>query len=210
MGEKFTCIATALKRAVAFAAQGTERWNTIPILGMIKLDCDGKSVTATGTDLDIECTASAEASGDQMALCISPKFLGGILRWVEATDDITFERKDDIIHITCGDLIAQYRDMCPAADWPPLVIGDPTGAAISVSEALLHKALKAASICISTEETRYYLNGIFFHDKGDGLSLVSTDGHRMSLYKTGAPWGIGDAILPRKACHFLEIGRAHV
>lgn len=200
---KFTCHAAALKRALAFASQAVERRNTIPILGMVLVECDGEAITVTGTDLDIECRAGTIAleGSDALSFTISPKLLGGLLRWAEGV--VTISRAGDMLTITADDVTAEVRELCPVPDWPEFKAGEPVGLPIAIAEAKLHKAMAATIACISTEETRYYLNGIYLHDQGKGLRMVATDGHRMAIYDTGEGWGLPDAILPRKTAGLL-------
>jgi DNA polymerase-3 subunit beta len=94
--------------------------------------------------------------------------------------------------------------MLPDSDFPDLAAGD-----LPVSFALpaetLKKLIDRTQFAISTEETRYYLNGIFFHVMGEGaaakLRAVATDGHRLAKAEVAAPAGsIGmpGIIVPRK------------
>lgn len=198
----FTCHAADLKRALAFATQAVERRNTIPVLGMVRITASAKGVEVRGTDLDIECIATAEpiqATG-KIDMTIDPRVLTGLVRWAEG--DVIISRKDDLITIQADDVIATVRELCPAEDYP--VILAPSGDAVAISEARLHKALVATIACISTEETRYYLNGVFLHTKGKGLIATSTDGHRVAVYDTGEPWPFEDQIVPRKTVAILH------
>ena len=200
---KFTAHATALKRALAFASQVIERRNTIPVLGMVLIECDGQAVTFTGTDLDTECRAGAATieDGDVFSCLLPPRLLAGLLQWADGT--VTISREGDLITITAGDVVATVRELCPVSDWPPFANVDWSHLPVSITETKLRKALSSVSICISTEETRYYLNGVFLHDKGKGLILVATNGHWMGVYETGEGWGLPDAILPRKPAAIL-------
>ena len=200
---KFTAHATALKRALAFAAQVVERRNCIPVLGMVLIECDGEAITITGTDLDIECRAGADAlySTGKFSCILPPRLLTGLLRWAEG--EVTIIRDGDLITIIADDVEATVREMCSVEDWPLFIVGEALGLPVSISDAKFRKALSNASTCISTEETRYYLNGVFLHDKGKGLRAVASDGHRMAIYDTGEGWGLPDAILPRKTAAVL-------
>lgn len=202
--QTFTAHAAALKRALAFASQPIERRNTVPIIGMVLIECDGEAITVTGTDLDLECRAGAAAidGSDALSFTISPRLLADLLRWAEGT--ITISRNGDILTITADDVTATVRELCPAEDWPNFFMGDPVGLPIAISEAKLHKALGAVQVCVSKEETRYYLNGVYMHDAGKGLRCVATDGHRMAIYDTGVGWGLPDAIMPRKTVSILH------
>ena len=196
--------ADALRKALAFAASATERRNTIPVLGMVKIDIANPTGTITGTDLDMEATGIfgiADLQGGPFSFLISPAFLSGVIRFAEGI--ISISKADDILTIKADDMQATARLHIPIEDWPQQKDVETLGCA-GFGEALLHKALTACAVSISTEETRYYLNGVFFHNAGDGnLTLVATDGHKLTKYETGEPSPVGEAILPRKACYIV-------
>lgn len=197
----FTCHATALRRALAFAAQPVERRNTIPVLGMVRITASASGIEVRGTDLDIECRVTAEvieATG-KTDTTIEPKFLNGLLRWAEG--EVTISREKDLITIKVDDVVAVVRELCPADDFPVMI--PPQDYSATISEARLYKALTSTIACISTEEARYYLNGVFLHDK-DGLRAVSTDGRRMAIYDAGEPWPFDGMIVPRKTAAILQ------
>lgn len=197
--------ADALRKALAFAASVTERRNTIPVLGMVKIDIANPTSTITGTDLDMEASATfeiAELTGTPFSFLIRPRLLADVIRYAENL--VTISKADDILTIKADDMEVQVRDLLDVTDWPSMnhkVQYSPH----QFPEADLLKAMRAANISISTEETRYYLNGAFFHDAGGGtLTIVSTNGHKLTRYRTDQPWdGSPKLIVPRKACHIL-------
>lgn len=196
-----TCHATELKRALAFAMQPVERRNMIPVLGTVRITGNAEAIEVRGTDLDIECAATAEviSATGAIDMTMPPRLLADLLRWAEG--EVTISREKDLITIRVDDVEATVRELSPVADWPAMIAT--VGNDIEISEARLHKALTATIACISTEETRYYLNGVFLHDK-DGLRAVATDGHRMAVYDTGETWPFQGMIVPRKTVAILH------
>ena len=197
-----------LRKALALAASVTERRNIIPVLGMIRIDIGQDCATISATDLDILSVSTveiAELTGEPFSFLISPRLMSDVTRFAESL--ITIGKADDILTINADDMEVQVRDLLHVDDWPEMQAMGKTGSA-KISEAILEKAMRAAATSISTEETRYYLNGSFFHDAGDGkLTIASTDGRRLTKYETGQPWPKDHkAILPRKA-HALIHGR---
>jgi len=77
------------------------------------------------------------------------------------------------------------------------------GSSASVSGAALFRALDKVRVCISTEETRYYLNGEYLESKDGKLRSVATDGHRLAVYDAGEDWPFESAIMPTKAVSML-------
>lgn len=201
MTTSITCRAAGLKRALAFAMQAPERWNTVPILGTVRITGSAMGLTVRGTDLDVECFATADviSATGKIDMTLPPRLLADLLRW--ANGEVTLSRDKDLITIRADDVEATVREICDPADWPTL--DAPSGEIVTIDAGKLSKALAATTSCISTEETRYYLNGAFLHNK-DGLRLVSTDGHRMTIYDTGAAWPFGGMIVPSKTVAILR------
>lgn len=200
----FTCHAAALKRALAFASSVVERHNCIPILGMVRIAANHGACQITGTDLDTEAMAEIETV-DQlggMDFTMNPRLLRQIIGELAPEALVRFEavpvdKGSDIVRITADGLTANLRVLCPSTDWPEFVAGDCAGLPITVAEGQLREALAMAWPCISSEETRYYLNGIFMHDRGKGLISAATDGHRIAIFDSGIGWGLPDAIWSR-------------
>lgn len=192
----------AFARALAFAAAPTERRNTIPVLSMVKISFEGAQGTISGTDLYIEASSAfdlIEPILQPFTVVLRPGILASLARYANA---ISFTREGDLITITADDVEARLRETCPATDVPNFAT-KAFAIAESISAPLLHTALHSTRPCLSTEETRYYLNGHFFTRRDGHLTVVTTDGHRLARYETGAAWGLPDAILPKKSAAIL-------
>jgi DNA polymerase III subunit beta len=199
----FTCHANDLRNALAFARQATERRNTIPILGMIRIDVTDAGATLTGTGLNVECARTAEViatTGAPFSLVMVPHNLSDVLRW--ATGEVTVTLQDDLLTITADEVEFTTRNLWPAADWPALL--GPVTEPITMGEDALHRAIVAVIDCVSTEETRYYLNGVYIHPTETGLRTVATDGHRLAVYDTASAWPFDPVIVPRKTVAILS------
>jgi DNA polymerase-3 subunit beta len=92
----------------------------------------------------------------------------------------------------------------PESDFPDLAAGDMTHK-FTLASADLKKLIDKTQFAISTEETRYYLNGIYLHTAGSGksatLRAVATDGHRLAQAELPVPSGAAGMpgiIIPRK------------
>lgn len=195
--------ASDLRKAVAIAAQVVERRNTIPILGMIRITANSDAAVVRATDLDVEVFAYLEAidAAGQVDFTISPRLLSSLLRWADGDVEISVQK--DLVTLKIDDVEATIRDLCNAeTDWPA-VLG-PISDQISLSEATLHKALTAVIPCISKEETRYYLNGIWLHGVDGKACIVSTDGHRLARYQTTDPWPFAGQIIPASTVRLLH------
>lgn len=204
-----TISATAARALVAPVARAVERRNTIPILSNCHIAADAAGeIRITGTDLDLMITASGEADVTAPGETTVPaKMLEDILRRMPDGAAIEIAQVDNALRISAGRSRFHLQTL-PATDFPMLAPGEWTWTA-QAEAAALADALGPVQGAISTEEARFYLNGIYFTRpaSGEGVFegiggttwLVATDGHRLGLagLDTGTP--APGFILPRKA-----------
>lgn len=193
-----------LRRAASFAARVVERRNTIPVLGTLRLVAKEGSLAIDGTDLDTQVTTRLAVEGGDLACTLKPRHLANLLRHAREDETVTMRRDGDVIEISVASVTARIRELSPVADWPELSGPPADFCPTLIDGAALRRALAATSGCIATEVTRYYLNGIFLHARGDGLIAVATDGHRLAIYTAGEPWPHPDLILPANAAGLLR------
>lgn len=75
----------------------------------------------------------------------------------------------------------------------------------------LHSAIFAAAMHVAgKKDVRYYLNGLLIEPGADGAVCVATDGHRLLVIRTNAPWTLGSVIVPRSACEHIAKCKAPV
>lgn len=200
-----------LRRAVAQAATIVNRRNTIPVLGCLLIRPGKDGLEISGTDLDtlltVECPAECGAKAQPFTIA-APLFKN-LLAGAEAGDPVEITRgavkdQNDVLTIRIGPAVAQIRELQPVEDFP--LMADPTGSAsdLQVSASGIAKILSCCAPFISTEQTRYYLNGIYFHAREGLLAGVATDGHRLSLYQTDVAWALPNLIVPRAAVAVLS------
>lgn len=190
-----------MAKALARVKTVIERRNTIPVLGMIKVTIADGRFTLEGSDLDTWAWSGGEAEG-AMQFLIQPRLLEQMLKHGGPLTQMTLT--DSQIEIRTGNLTGRFNLVCEVADWPGN--GDPAFTdPVEMDAAVLLRALDAVAMAISTEETRYYLNGVFFEPVDEGLRLVATDGHRLSLYEVaGQDWSHPSAIVPAKVIGWLR------
>lgn len=195
----------ALHPALELVQSTIERRNTIPILGNILIEVIGNEVRLAGTDLDIEieatCDARIESIGkDAAATTLHASTLYDIVRKLDKSAEIRIEwGAEGQASLKAGRSRFALHTL-PASDFPDIATGE-----LSHNFTLPGKALARligdTAFAISTEETRYYLNGIYFHTDGPNLVAVATDGHRLAKSTLFAPEGAGGMpgiIVPRK------------
>lgn len=203
-----TVAAADLGRAVAFARQPVQRGHKIPVLETVLLRFEPGRLTVCGTDLDTHCEMSVEAEcGAPFGFCVTPDHIASVARVAErARVEIALDA-DGACKIVAGDFSARFNAIIPDAVFPMLVSPEGDGVATAqIAEREINRMLGDTIPCISTEETRYYLNGVYMHAKEDGtLRAVATDGHRLALRRSDVAWPKAlNGILPSRAAQIMH------
>ncbi len=196
---------TELARVVGAVGKVVEARNTIPILSNLLMSADDGQLRVTGTDLDIQATASAPADVTKAgATTVNAKLLGDIVRKA-AGDSISIELKDSRLNVKAGRSNFKLETL-PAGDYPDLAVGT-YAAEFDIDLAALFAPVAFA---ISTEETRYYLGGVYFHVVDGTAVAVATDGHRLARNRGHAVPDFAGVIVGRKTVGLLPKGLVHV
>ena len=203
---KLTIERAALLKALGHVQSVVERRNTIPILSNVLLSAGKNGLAFSATDLDMEIIDEVEARVEGVGQITAPAHtLYEIVRKLPEGAEVSlgFTGDDPRLQVRAG----RYRvnlPVLPAGDFP---IMSPEGlsAPVAVDTAGLMRLIDKTRFAISTEETRYYLTGIYLHtlveDGRPILRAVATDGHRLALADMAAPEGaVGGpgVIVPRK------------
>ncbi len=199
---KATIERATLLRCLSHVQSVVERRNTIPILSnvLIEAAADG-TLRVMATDLDLQVVermqaVSVEAPG---AITVSAHLLFDIARKLQDGSQVSLAAADNKLTVKAGRSRFQLPTL-PRDDFPMIVEGDlPTSFELGASN--IAQLIDATRFAISTEETRYYLNGIFLHVTEDSLKAAATDGHRLARYTLPCPGGaegMPDVIVPRK------------
>ena len=189
-----------------------ERRNTIPILSNVLLQADRASLALKATDLDIEVNEATAAMVEQAgATTVPAHLLYDIVRKLPDGAEVMLSTNPDggSMSVTSGK--SSFRLQClPQSDFPELTAGAFTHS-FRIEAQALKRLIDRTQFAISTEETRYYLNGIFFHAiESEGalkLRAVATDGHRLARADVEAPSGsegMPGIIIPRKTVGELQ------
>ncbi len=200
-----TVTRTSLAKALGHVQRIIEKRNTIPILAHVLIEAGPDGLTFRGTDLDIEATETIPATVAQPgAITVPAHLLYDIARKLPDSADVAMTVEDGTLIVRAGRSRFRLQTL-PASDFPSLDTGDlPTS--FTMKAAAFKHLLDSCKFAISTEETRYYLNGIYLHTQFSSNALniraVATDGHRLARIENMAPEGISampGIILPRKA-----------
>ena len=197
---------SAILPALLKAKAATQRRVTTPILANVLLSAADGIVTVTGTDLETRVSATFCADmAVQGATTLPGAVLEKILKSLPSEADVTIVQRGDMVAVQSGDFSSSLVCL-PAADFPTITTGEFSHSFI-LPGADLKKLIAKTSFAVSTEETRYYLNGIYLHTTAAGVSVCATDGHRLALCSVGAPEGssgMPGCIIPRAAVKILS------
>ena len=195
-----------LLKAVAQAQSVVERRNTIPILANVLIEAEDSNVTFRATDLDIEVVDRTAAMVERAgATTVSATTLHEIVRKLPDGAMVTLTADSTAGRLTVEAGRSNFSlATLPKEDFPVMASSE-YSANFACPAAVLRRLFDKSKFAISTEETRYYLNGVYMHTSdGDGgkvLRCVATDGHRLARIDAELPSGAEDmpgVIVPRK------------
>lgn len=210
-----------LAAALKLMLKVTERRNTIPILGYVSIAASGSELKIAGTDLDIEISTVIDIIDltGEFSICLPAHTLFDIAdRAGPAPVKMTIRREEgksprgesrftDHVDIDVADGDAKYSiHPLPALDFPRMSLPGKLAPIENFTNGRLAALLEKVSPCVSSEETRYYLNGVCWQWQGGSSLFVATDGHRLATACYGSP-DDPDAtmsiIIPRKTVGVL-------
>lgn len=180
---------------------------TLPILSNVLLQAEGDQLRLTTTDLDVGVSGGITAQIEKPGATTLPaRRLANIVRELPAAEIIVEVDSKNVASIRCGQSFFKILGL-PEEEFPPLP-KQTDARTFTIGQGILRDALKKTSYAISTDETRYVLNGILFSFKENKLTLVATDGRRLALVDLEVEFPRSqeiDIIVPTKAV--TELGR---
>jgi DNA polymerase-3 subunit beta len=204
---KLTIERAALLKALGHVQSVVERRNTIPILSNVLLSANGQGLAFSATDLDMEIVdeTQAEVSGPGQITAPAHTLYEIVRKLPDGAEvELRYTGDDPRLFVAAGR--SRFNlPVLPAGDFP-VMSTEGAGAKFGVDPTDLMRLIDKTRFAISTEETRYYLNGLYLHTVSEGggpvkLRAVATDGHRLALAEMPAPEGAAGApgvIVPRK------------
>ena len=182
---KLTIERAALLRSLNHVQSVVERRNTIPILSNVLLKAEKDTLSLATTDMDLEINESVAAKvADAGETTVPAHTLHDIVRKLPDGSDVelTVNGEGTQMEVKAGR--SKFKLSClPTTDFPEIGAGDlPTS--FSIPAADMRALIDRTKFAMSTEETRYYLNGIYLHEaEQEGVKVlraVATDGHRLA------------------------------
>lgn len=200
--------ASQLAAALRDARAAVQRRNTIPILHnvLIEAAADG-AITITASDLDVMIVRRLRATQVSGAaqFTIAGHRLADVVSAFDPGAQVTLEIDGPAVVVKSGRARLRFSTL-PATDFP-LLPAPTSPTEFQIDAAALLRAISAVRHAISSEETRYYLNGIFAHVSAGKLRFAATDGHRLARYVTDVPAGadgMPDVILRTRCIELLR------
>jgi DNA polymerase-3 subunit beta len=203
---KVTVERAALLKSLGHVHRVVERRNTIPILANVLVRADKSKLAFRATDLDLEVTETISAeTGPAGSTTVPAHMFYEIVRKLPEGTQVQIESSGDraVLAIKAGRSRFTLQTL-PESDFPDLAAGEMSHS-FRLGAADLKRLIDKTQFAISTEETRYYLNGIYLHAAGSGkaqtLRAVATDGHRLAQVELPLPEGAAGMpgiIVPRK------------
>jgi DNA polymerase-3 subunit beta len=197
-----------IERAILLKALGhiqsvVERRNTIPILSNVLIEASEGGLRLMATDLDLQVVETIEAQVETPgATTVAAHTLFDIARKMAEGSQVQLTAAEGKMGVVAGRARFSLQTL-PREDFPVIAEGElPTR--FELPAETLKQIIDKTRFAISTEETRYYLNGIFLHVSDDAtpvLKAAATDGHRLARVTVPRPdgaEGMPDVIIPRK------------
>lgn len=185
----------ALKSAILALSSVVQKRPSFPILGHVVITASPDGVELYGTDLEQFLSFRIAANGDSFTVCVDFSELTAFAKLAPASSLCTLDSSGLI-------RAAQFEktlEQMPESDMPLPNAWTPTDSG-AIDSAALAEALRVTMPCMSTEETRYYLRGVYLHQVNGSAAFCTTDGHRLALHQPAIPYHGENVIIPSETC----------
>ena len=178
-----------------------EKKQTLPILSHVLIQLKNKTLTLTTTDMELEISASSEIKSEtEVTFTIYAKDLIDIVRKLPEKTKIKFKIEENKVYLNANKNTFELNTF-NHLDFPALPKTQNTSV-IKIKQEALKELIENTSFSMGNQDIRAYLNGLFFELNKDSLTVVATDGHRLSIGEVKQSNNLEDkktVILPRKA-----------
>ena len=190
---KFTIERASLLKTLSHVQSVVERRNTIPILSNVKIEAEGNRISLNATDMDLDIVDAADATVSQAGAATAPAHtLYDIVRKLPEGAEVELA-SDASGKMTLKSGRSKFQLATLPTDEFPVMSGGDLPHTFKLGAGELRGLIDRTRFAISTEETRYYLNGIYLHIADVGgtpvLRAVATDGHRLASVEGPMPKG---------------------
>jgi len=207
---KFTVQREALLKPLTIVAGAVERRQTMPILSNMLFKLDTKTLTITGTDLEVELTASVKVDNVERKgeATLPARKVVDICKSLPENSELKIEVENNKAVLKSGKSRFTLTTL-PAADFPS-VQRDKKSFSVTVNQKDFGDLIHKTAFSMAQQDVRYYLNGMLWELGGDSLRAVATDGHRLAVADITLIEPVADiearqVIVPRKG--IIELTR---
>ncbi|MBL6695348.1 MAG: DNA polymerase III subunit beta [Luminiphilus sp.] len=204
---KFSISRDALLKPLNLVAGVVERRQTLPILSNVLLSLEGKKLSLTGTDLEVELVGRVEldSAGVDGEITVPARKLVDICKSLPDGSTIELSVESGKAMVKAGR--SRFTLSTLAATEFPSVEEGVGELALDLPQTTVKRLIERTAFAMAQQDVRYYLNGMLLELKSGRLRMVATDGHRLALCTAPEPVSAGDAsvIIPRKGV--LELSR---
>ena len=188
-----------------------DKKNSLPILSNILIEAQNNQLTLSSTDMDISIIEKIECNvAEDGATTINSQMLYDIVRKINENSEIEIITNNGKLLTLRADGSRFSLACLPREDYP-IIDQDSSGITIKINSKILFKLIDKTKFAISNEETRYFLNGLYFNitnEKNQNIvTLVGTDGHRLAKFSHNINENIDQisgVIIPKKTIYELS------
>ena len=203
---KFIIERAILLKTLSHVQSIVEKRNTIPVLSNVRIEALGDGISFKATDMDTEITEITDAKIVEQGATTAPAhMLYDIVRKLGDSSEVELTFPDEKGQLSIASGRSKFSLSTIAVEDFPVISGDELPTNFVMAKEELKDVIDRTQFAVSTEETRYYLNGLYIHAKTEGqtnvLRIVATDGHRLACVESPLPAGaekMSGVIVPRK------------
>jgi len=203
---KFVIEKAILLKTLGHVQNIVERRNTVPVLANVKIEANADGISFKATDMDTEITEIVDAKILENGAITAPAhMMYDIVRKLSDSAEVEIAYPDEKGQLSIASGRSKFSLSTIGIEDFPAISTEALPTNFVMKRDDLKDVIDRTQFAASTEETRYYLNGLYIHPKDEGetkvLRIVATDGHRLACVETPLPEGAENMqgiILPRK------------
>ena len=203
---KFIIERANLLKTLSHVQSIVEKRNTIPVLSNVKIEALADGISFKATDMDTEITEITDAKIVETGATTAPAhMLYDIVRKLSDSLEVELSFPDEKGQLSIASGRSKFSLPTIAVEDFPVISADTLPTNFGIAKEEFKDVIDRTQFAVSTEETRYYLNGLYIHAKTEAdtkvLRIVATDGHRLACVESPLPNGaekMAGVIIPRK------------
>lgn len=200
---KLTIEQAHLSALLSRVTKAVESRNTIPVLANVLLQAQGDTLTAVASDLDIEVTSTAQATVTKAGeTTVSAAMLQAIVTKLQKGKLVTLTAEDGKLSVQSGRSNLSLATL-PVVDFPRIA-SEEYAATFQAPQSELKRLFDLSAFAMSSDETRYMLQGVYLHPVDGVARAAATDGHRLAKIDSGIEAEFPGVIVPRKTVALLK------